>query len=170
MTNFGFGRYCRDNGIDLVTTKVGDRYVLEEMLLGGFSLGGEQSGHIIFRDHSTTGDGLLTALQLFSLSARVGEGISSLSGKVEKYPQSTASVPADSGGKLLFYTDRGIREAIEAAEKTLGDRGRVVVRPSGTEPLIRIMAEGEDAEEIRRITAELKETVSALLSGEAKGD
>ena len=168
MTNFGFGRYCRENGIDLVTTKVGDRYVLEEMLLGGFSLGGEQSGHIIFRDHSTTGDGLLTALQLFSLSARVGEGLNRLSGKVEKYPQSNASVHADSGEKLLFYTDRRVREAIERAENELGDRGRVVVRPSGTEPLIRIMAEGEDAKQIERITEELKAVLEALFDGEKK--
>lgn len=166
MTNFGFGRYCRDNGIDLITTKVGDRYVLEEMLLGGFSLGGEQSGHIIFRDHSTTGDGLLTALQLFSLSARLGEGLTSLSGQVEKYPQSSALVSTDSSGKLLFYTDHRIRDAVDRAEAELGDRGRVVVRPSGTEPLIRIMAEGEDEDTIKRITEELRETVSAVLGGE----
>lgn len=144
MTNFGFGRFCEENNIRFIATKVGDRYVLEEMLLEEYDFGGEQSGHIIFRDFATTGDGQLTAIQLLSLMRRTGEKLSSLSGIMKHYPQVIINIRVSPEGKLHFFTNKAVKEAIDSAKKKLGTEGRVVVRPSGTEPLIRVMAEGSD--------------------------
>ena len=144
MTNFGFGKFCEENDLKFVATKVGDRYVLEEMLLEEYNFGGEQSGHIIFRDFATTGDGELTAIQLLSLLRRTGEKLSALSGVMKHYPQTIINIRVSPEGKLRFFTDKTVKEAIEDAKKKLGNDGRVVVRPSGTEPLIRVMTEGSD--------------------------
>jgi phosphoglucosamine mutase len=148
MTNMGFNRFCEDNGIKFAATKVGDRYVLEEMLLEGYNFGGEQSGHIIFLDFSPTGDGELTAAQLLSIVKRRGAKLSSLATLMTRYPQIMVNVEVGSEGKLRFYTDDKVKEAIEKAKQKLGGTGRILVRPSGTEPLLRVMVEGEDIEYI----------------------
>ncbi len=153
MTNLGLVRFCEEHGLHFIATKVGDRFVLEEMLQEEYSFGGEQSGHIIFRDFATTGDGQLTAVQLLSLMRRTGKKLSELASLMTVYPQVTKNVKVTQEGKLMFYTDREISEAIEGAKSELGRDGRIVVRPSGTEPLIRVMAEGLLQDQIERIAA-----------------
>ncbi len=163
MTNFGFNRFCEANGLRFLATKVGDRFVLEEMLLEDTCFGGEQSGHIIFRDFATTGDGQLTAAQLLSLLRRKKTPLSELASVMTRYPQVILNLPVTPDGKLHFYTNAAVREAIDTAKAELGERGRIVVRPSGTEPLLRVMAEGEDEEEINRIAHEVAEVILAQL-------
>lgn len=159
MTNFGFEKFCNDNDIRFLATKVGDRYVLEELLLGDFSFGGEQSGHIIFRDFATTGDGQLTAVQLLSYLKRSGAKLSELTGIMKKYPQLNINLPVSAEGKVRFYTDKAIKQATDAAKKALSGTGRIVVRPSGTEPLVRVMAEGDDP----ALVQEQAEAVAAVI-------
>ena len=151
MTNFGFGKFCEANGLRFVATKVGDRYVLEEMLLEDYSFGGEQSGHIIFRDFATTGDGQLTATQLLTLMKVEGKSLSSLASVMTRYPQTMVNCKISAEGKIAFYNDPDVNSALDEAKKELGKTGRIVVRPSGTEPLIRVMVEGMDCEQIERI-------------------
>ncbi|NLJ30078.1 MAG: phosphoglucosamine mutase [Clostridiales bacterium] len=148
MTNMGFNRFCDDTGMKFVATKVGDRYVLEEMLQEGYNFGGEQSGHVIFLDFATTGDGQLTASQLLSIVHRRQANLSSLASLMTRYPQVMVNVAVTPEGKLRFYTDTEVKETIEQAKAKLGGNGRVIVRPSGTEPLLRVMVEGEDPEYI----------------------
>ena len=159
MTNFGFTKFCDENGLRFIATKVGDRFVLEEMLLGGYAIGGEQSGHIIFRDYATTGDGQLTAIQLLSIMKRNGKPLSELAAIMTKYPQYMVNLRVSPEGKLLFYTDPEIQKAIKEAGNKLGTRGRVVVRPSGTEPLIRVMAEADDL----TLTREAVDSVATVI-------
>ena len=159
MTNMGFGRFCKDNGISFVATKVGDRFVLEEMLQEDYNFGGEQSGHVIFSDFASTGDGQLTSIQLLSLVKRSGSKLSELAEVMKRYPQSIINVEVSKEGKLAFYTDPQIKAAIESAKKQFGEAGRIVVRPSGTEPLIRIMTEGED----RALTENVPKSVSEII-------
>lgn len=148
MSSFGFFRFAREQGIHAETTKVGDRYVLEEMRLDGYNFGGEQSGHVIFLDFATTGDGQMTAAQLLSIVHRREAKLSSLATLMTRYPQVIVNVQVGPEGKLHFYTDSEVKEAIENAKAKLGTSGRIVVRPSGTEPLLRVMIEGEDLEYI----------------------
>lgn len=148
MTNMGFNRFCEDDGIKFEATKVGDRYVLEEMLLEGYNFGGEQSGHIIFHDFATTGDGQLTAAQLLSILKRREAKLSSLATLMTRYPQVMVNVEVKPEGKLRFYTDPAVKDSVEQAKKKLAGKGRIVVRPSGTEPLLRVMVEGENPDEI----------------------
>ena len=159
MTNLGFVKFCEENGIRFIATKVGDRFVLEEMLLEDYSFGGEQSGHIIFKDFATTGDGQLTAVQLLSLMRRTGERLSALASVMKSYPQAARGIRVTKEGKLMFYTDREINDAIADAKRELGESGRIVVRPSGTEPLIRIMVEGEDEEQIDGIAQRVADII-----------
>lgn len=149
MTNFGFNKFCEDNGLRFIATKVGDRFVLEEMLLEEYQFGGEQSGHIIFRDFATTGDGQLTAVQLLSLLRRTGAKLSDLSKIMRHYPQVMINLTVSAEGKVQFFTNKEVKTAIEEAKKVLGKDGRIVVRPSGTEPMIRVMAEGSDQQLIQ---------------------
>ena len=163
MTNMGFSRFCEENGMKFVATKVGDRYVLEEMLLEEYNFGGEQSGHIIFLDFATTGDGQLTAAQLLSILKRRNAKLSSLATLMSRYPQVMVNVNVSPEGKLRFYTDAEIKAATEQAKATLGKSGRVIVRVSGTEPLIRVMVEGEDPEQIDGIAHSLANLVEQRL-------
>lgn len=162
LTNFGFEKFCEENGMKFVATKVGDRFVLEEMLLNEYDFGGEQSGHIIFRDFATTGDGQLTAIQLLSLMKRKGMKLSDMQ-CMRKYPQVMRNIRVKNEAKVLYYTNARIKEAVEAAKKVLGDDGRIVVRPSGTEPLIRVMTEGGDISLIDRTADEIAEVITAEL-------
>ena len=141
MSNLGLAIAMRDAGIELVRTAVGDRYVLEEMERRGATLGGEQSGHVIFRQHATTGDGLLTAVRFLSLAAARGVSLAELAGAMRRRPQVMVNIRvADRDG---ITEARAVEEAVAAAEVALGGGGRVLVRPSGTEPLIRVMVEAE---------------------------
>ena len=162
LTNFGFGKFCEENDMRFVATKVGDRFVLEEMLLNEYDFGGEQSGHLIFRDFATTGDGQLTAIQLLSLMKRKGKKLSEMA-CMKKYPQVMRNIRVNNDAKVLYYTNARIKEAIDAAKKTLGADGRVVVRPSGTEPMIRVMTEGLDISVIDRVADEIAEVITAEL-------
>ena len=145
-------------------TKVGDRYVLEEMEQEGYTLGGEQSGHVIFRDYATTGDGQLTALQLLCLLKRCGEPLSKLAKVMTRLPQVMENVKVSAAGKLEFYNNDAIKNAIREKKELLGDTGRVLVRVSGTEPLIRVMVEGQDETLIQSIATELAELVRSELA------
>jgi phosphoglucosamine mutase len=163
LTNLGFVRFCKDNNLTFIATKVGDRFVLEEMQLGDFGFGGEQSGHVIFRDFATTGDGQLTAIQLLSLLRREGKPLSELASVMTRYPQVSRNVPVSAQGKIAFYTDETVKRAIEQAKAQLGDDGRIVVRVSGTEPLVRVMLEGKDEEAIGRLADEVAGVVADRL-------
>lgn len=165
MTNLGFIKFCEANGIRFNATKVGDRYVLEEMLLEEYDFGGEQSGHIVFRDFATTGDGQLTAVQLLSLMRREGKKLSELKQVMHRYPQCMINVPVTPEGKLNFFTDPAVKDAVGKAKKLLNENdGRIVVRPSGTEPLIRVMTEGLDQALIERVAKDTAAVVNERLN------
>jgi len=161
MSNMGLELLMREHGVNLVRTKVGDRYVLEEMLKGGYALGGEQSGHVIFGALSTTGDGILTAVQLLSILAREQQPLSALAGRMQRLPQWLENVRV--GRKEGWDQNPAIREAIARAEAELAGQGRVLVRPSGTEPLIRVMLEGADMAQIRQLAATIAEVIRTEL-------
>ena len=163
MTNFGFTKFCKENGINFIPTKVGDRYVLEEMRLGDYKIGGEQSGHIIFSDHATTGDGQLTAIQVLSLMKRSKKSLFELKSVMTRFPQELINVEVSAEGKLRFYTDTELQQAISEAEEELGENGRILVRPSGTEPLIRVMTEGVDERTITEIAVRIAEIIKSNL-------
>jgi phosphoglucosamine mutase len=140
MANLGFHHAMREAGIEVVSSKVGDRYVLEDMVRTGAMLGGEQSGHLIFRDRATTGDGLLTAVRFLSLAAASGRSVAELASVMHRYPQRMINVEV--ADRSVAETD-AVRGAVAEAEAALGLDGRVLVRPSGTEPLVRVMVEAE---------------------------
>ena len=151
MTNMGFMEYCRNNGFKAVRTAVGDRYVLEEMRKEGYSIGGEQSGHIIMLEHSTTGDGELTAAMLLQILKQSGCKASELAGELKRYPQVLVNVRTTAEGKARFKEDEELAGFIESQQQDLFEEGRVLVRLSGTEPLIRIMVEGKNEARINEV-------------------
>ena len=157
MANIGFHQALKKAGIKAEITKVGDRYVLENMLANGHCIGGEQSGHIIFTDYSTTGDGLLTALQVLSSLKRSGRKASELTALMTTYPQLLVNVRVAT--KDGWEENPAIKEAIAAGEAELGENGRVLVRPSGTEPLIRVMAEGPDQSQLDDICNRIADVI-----------
>ncbi|MBP3446325.1 MAG: phosphoglucosamine mutase [Clostridia bacterium] len=163
MSNMGFFEFCKDNGINVETTKVGDRYVLENMKENNYKIGGEQSGHVIFFDFASTGDGQLTALQLLAVMKRTGKKLSELAAEMTVFPQVLINVRVSQMGKARYNNDIEIKKAIESAERELGDSGRVLVRVSGTEPLVRVMLEGKDEEKIRILAEEIAEVVKERL-------
>ena len=140
-----------------VATKVGDRYVLEEMREKGYAIGGEQSGHTIFLEHATTGDGELTSLQVLHIVKESGKSLETLANQMKKYPQQSVNIKADAAQKQLFESDPEIQSQVQKAEDSLQGEGRIIVRVSGTEPLIRVLAEGKDETKTR-------ETATALAS------
>lgn len=162
MSNLGLVRCAQQNGIKVETTKVGDRFVLECMLQNGYSLGGEQSGHLIFQDYATTGDGQLSAIQLLTMMKKTGKSLKELASVMTVYPQVMENVPVGKTVKGLLATDKDIRALILKWEQQLGENGRILVRPSGTEPLVRVMAEGKDKDLITRCVKEIADAVRAL--------
>ena len=162
MSNLGLKLAMAEHGIRMRETAVGDRYVLEALAEHGLALGGEQSGHIVFRQHSTTGDGLLTGLQLAAEVARTGRSLAELAAVMTVYPQVLVNVRGVDRAGLA--ADVGVAEAVRAAETRLGETGRVLLRPSGTEPLIRVMVEAADQATAEAIAAELAETVRTRLA------
>ena len=163
MSNMGFFKFCEQNDILCERTKVGDRYVLENMLENGYSIGGEQSGHIIFLDYATTGDGQLSAIQLLTVLKESGKALKELADEMRVYPQVLYNVRVSNYGRVRFPDDKEIQTAIQSAEAELGDTGRVLVRASGTEPLVRVMLEGEDEEKIRTLGESIAEVVRERL-------
>ena len=161
MANIGFHKAVKAAGGRVEVTKVGDRYVLEEMRAHGYALGGEQSGHIIFGNLATTGDGLVTALQVLSVLKRSGGPASKLTAMMKSYPQLLVNVEVKS--KDGWEENAAIRKAIEAEETLLGENGRILVRPSGTEPLIRVMAEGPEQGQLEEICQRIADVVRAEL-------
>ncbi|UPM54519.1 phosphoglucosamine mutase [Gottfriedia acidiceleris] len=161
MSNLGFYKAVETNGMKSAVTGVGDRYVMEEMRKNGFNLGGEQSGHIIFLDHITTGDGMLSAIQLVSIVKETGKTLSQLAGEMKKYPQLLINVRVTDKNEAL--NNERIKAIISEVEEEMNGNGRILVRPSGTEPLIRVMAEApseaECKEYVERIVAVVKEEV-----------
>lgn len=163
LTNLGFIKYCEANDINFIATKVGDKFVLEEMLLEEYNFGGEQSGHIIFRDFATTGDGELTAIQLLSLLKRSGKKLSELASIMNKYPQVAINVKVTPEAKVKFYTNATVKKSIDEAKAKLGEKGRIVVRPSGTEPKIRVMVECSEEELMNEVANEVAAVVEKEL-------
>ncbi len=163
MSNMGFFKFCEENGINCEKTKVGDRYVLENMLENDYVIGGEQSGHIIFGDFATTGDGELSALKLLCVMKESGAKLSELASVMDVFPQVLINVRVSDFGKARFPRDEEIKKAIEAAEKELGGDGRVLVRVSGTEPLVRVMLEGKDEEKINVLAQEIAQVIRERL-------
>jgi phosphoglucosamine mutase len=160
MCNLGFRHAMRDAGIRVVETPVGDRYLIAAMLDGSFVLGGEQSGHIIMLDHATTGDGLLTGLQLLAETARQGRPLAELAAVMTRYPQVLISVPGVD--KARVAASARLAEAVATAEAELGDSGRVLVRPSGTEPAVRVMVEAAHAKQAERLAGRLADAIRAV--------
>lgn len=164
MSNYGFMNFARQSGIDVKTTKVGDRYVLETMLAEGYNIGGEQSGHIIFTDHMTTGDGQLSAVQLMGVMQETGKPLSRLTEVITILPQVLVNMEATVDMKAGLAESLEISAAVRACEEELRGEGRVLIRPSGTEPLIRVMVEGPEQRQIediaRRIVAAIREALS----------
>ena len=157
MSNLGLENYLKMNNIKLIRTKVGDRYVVEKMLEGGYNLGGEQSGHIVFLDHNTTGDGPLTAVQVLHLMKKRSASLSKLSAEIKLYPQILTNVAVEEKPDIEAIPEIG--KAIKLAEKKLAGRGRILVRPSGTEPKIRIMIEGEDGRLITKLGRDISKVI-----------
>lgn len=163
MTNMGLDACLKENNIDIVKTKVGDRYVLEEMIKGHHSIGGEQSGHIIFLDHNTTGDGLLTAIQILSVVKEKHTKLSKLASVMKVMPQVLVNATVDKDKKNGYLEDEKIKNKINEIEKHFHGNGRVLIRPSGTEPLVRVMIEGQDQSELDHYARELADLIEERL-------
>ncbi|URJ50151.1 phosphoglucosamine mutase [Paenibacillus polymyxa] len=161
MSNIGFYKATEKLALKTAKTAVGDRYVMEEMRRGGFNLGGEQSGHVIFLDHNTTGDGMLTGIQLVDTLKASGKKMSELKSLMKQYPQVLVNVRVQD--KRNYEGNPAIAEAIEQVEQQLGDNGRVLVRASGTESLIRVMAEGPDKDELEQFVGQIVDVVKKEL-------
>lgn len=163
MTNIGFMKFAKENGISVETTKVGDRYVLERMKEKDFNIGGEQSGHIIFLENATTGDGQLSAAKLLSFYKKAGKKMSELASVMTYYPQILVNVKIKPEWKNKLDTVKEITDCIAKNEEKLGDDGRILVRESGTEPLIRVMVEGKEQSEINRVAEEIADMVKKIM-------
>lgn len=159
MSNLGFHIMAKEQGLEVKTTKVGDRYVLEEMMEGNFSLGGEQSGHVIFLDYNTTGDGVLTAMQVMQVVKQKKQSLKELSAVMEVLPQVLVNARVKNENKNRYMEDVEIAKSIEMLEDEFAGKGRVLIRPSGTEPLVRVMIEGQNQD----VLQQKAEALAALL-------
>ena len=165
MSNLGFFHFAKREQVQAMATKVGDRYVLEEMIRGGYCLGGEQSGHIIFGDHATTGDGQLSAIKLMSIMKAEGKKLSYLGSVMDRYPQVLVNIKADDAGKRVLDEDETVKRTIAALSDELGSDGRILVRASGTEPLIRVMVEGKDFDAINQCALKIANVIKERIAG-----
>ena len=164
MSNLGLNKYVENKHMQLIQTKVGDRYVLEEMLKNGYNLGGEQSGHVILLDYNPTGDGILTSLMLIQAMLESNQKASELGNLVQKYPQVLINAKVASDKKYDYEKNEEIKKAIEKLEKEFSGNGRVLIRPSGTEPLVRVMIEGQD----KKIIEEKAKEIANLIEKNCK--
>ena len=164
MSNLGFHKRAEELGIKVEVTAVGDRYVLENMKKTGCRIGGEQSGHMIFLDYSTTGDGMIAALQLLKAYKRYGKKLSELAEEMTVYPQVLINAHVKNENKHSYMENADVKAAIEEVEKKMAGEGRVLIRPSGTEPLVRVMLEGSDTEKIRPLAQDLADLIESKLS------
>lgn len=162
MSNLGLERYLRTLGLGMARTPVGDRYVVEHMRKHGYNVGGEQSGHIVLSDFITTGDGLVSALQVLAVAVTAGRPVSEVCRRFEPLPQLLKNVRYANGRPL---EDASVKKAIDAGKEQLGGKGRLVIRPSGTEPVIRVMAEGDDETLVHRVVGDIVEAVQAATGG-----
>ncbi|MBE7092607.1 MAG: phosphoglucosamine mutase [Clostridiales bacterium] len=165
MSNMGLDIFANKNNIHLEKTTVGDRYVLESMLENGYSLGGEKSGHVIFLEHNTTGDGILTALQLLRAKVMQKKEMSVLAKDMKNLPQVLVNIKVDNEKKNLYKTDESILNEIKKADQALEGRGRTLIRASGTEPLIRVMLEGDNVEEIDGFALNIAKAIEKACDG-----
>ena len=163
MSNLGLNKYCEAKNLNLVQTKVGDRYVLEEMLKSGYNLGGEQSGHVILLDYNPTGDGILTSLMLIQAILESGKTASELGGALKTYPQVLINAKVSTEKKYGYEDDEEIKTAIQKLEEEFSGNGRVLIRPSGTEPLVRVMIEGEDQNYIEEKAQDIAKLIEEKL-------
>jgi len=159
MSNIGLTIAAKENGINLATTAVGDRYVLEEMQKSGYVLGGEQSGHLVFLDYNTTGDGTMSSLVLAQIMVEEGKPMSVLSSVMDQYPQVLVNVKVKNEFKNSYMDFKEIADEIERIEKEMDGKGRVLIRPSGTEPLVRVMLEGKDQTHIKELAESLADII-----------
>ena len=164
MSNLGLNKYAEKNNIKFIQTNVGDRYVLEQMLKDGYNIGGEQSGHVILLDYNPTGDGILTSLMLIKIILEENKTASEVCNIVKIFPQVLVNAKVDSNKKDMYKDDNEIKQKIESIEKEFSGNGRTLIRPSGTEPLIRVMIEGEDIEEITKRANELAKLIEEKLN------
>ena len=163
MSNLGLTMMGRENGINILQTAVGDRYVLERMLADGYNIGGEQSGHVIFLDYNSTGDGVLTAIQLLSVLKRSGKKASELASIMQVMPQVLVNARVNNAKKNNYMDDAVVRKAIEDLETEFSQDGRVLIRTSGTEPLVRVMIEGKDIEKMDKAAKKLASLIEERL-------
>lgn len=163
MTNLGFTLMGEEQGLHIEKTKVGDRYVLENMLENGYNIGGEQSGHVIFLDDNTTGDGLLSALHLLEVMVSTGKPLSELAQVMEVLPQALVNAKVPNHKKESFMEYPEIASAVKELEEKFAGEGRVLIRPSGTEPLVRVMIEGKDQQQIETEAKKLAEFITRTM-------
>jgi phosphoglucosamine mutase len=159
MSNLGLEKHLREQGLELIRTQVGDRYVVERMRAEGYNVGGEQSGHIVLSDYCTTGDGTIAALQILSLLQERGQKASEALQIFKPVPQKLQNIKLI---KPINVSDPKLARAIEEARSRLGDRGQILVRPSGTEPLVRLMVQGDDEVLLTTILHELADVVEGM--------
>lgn len=164
MSNIGLKKYLNSIGVDLVQTKVGDRYILEEMISKDYVIGAEQSGHVVFLEYNTTGDGLATGLHLLEVAKKSGKPLSELNNLMTSYPQVLINAKVRNDLKNNYMSFPEVKEEIEKIENEFGETGRVVIRPSGTEPLIRVMIEGEDEKLMEEKARELSDFIELKLN------
>ena len=159
MSNLGLVKFCEANDVHFEATKVGDRYVLEKMLECNYIIGGEQSGHVIFKDFANTGDGELTSIQILNILSKKGVAMSELASVMKRYPQVLINVKVREEAKGQYENDSKVTKAIKDVEKQLKGEGRVLIRPSGTEALIRVMIEGLDQEDIDKKAKQIADVI-----------
>ena len=164
MSNLGLTKFCEKNNINFVATKVGDRYVLEEMLKEGYNIGGEQSGHIILKDFANTGDGELTSIKVLEIMKKENKSLEDLKKVMTKYPQILINVKVDNNKKHLLESDIEIKKCIKKLEGILNNDGRILIRPSGTEPLIRVMLEGSNIDKIKEYAYNIAKIIEDKLN------
>jgi phosphoglucosamine mutase len=168
MSNLGLKNALKDAGINIVETKVGDRYVLESMLQNGYTIGGEQSGHIILLSKNTTGDGMMSAISLLGVVAETKKRLSKLAARIPQFPQVLVNVTVDNEKKADALADDELQTRTKEIETKLGKNGRVLIRASGTEPLVRIMLEGQDEQEILDLALSLAHIIVRKHNGKIR--